>query len=222
LAVPENRKELQEKDEGIVAENTKEPNTANASDEKSTSNVEQNKGPGADTDKPNRSRTNLWIAVGVGVAAVLFFVISRGTKPKEGQPSVASGATPPGDLTLQTADRDELDCSATAGIQNYQCGFIDEKQTRNVEERQKLRPFMTGDRTLYLIPGLFLDPAINQRYNAEPPKVPRDQLKRFTAKCTIKILGELDGVKLRWSPTGTWEPPKKFPVATASDCKIEQ
>ena len=79
-----------------------------------------------------------------------------------------------------------------------------------------------GDRRLYLIPGLFLEPAIAGRYASEPPTgKTRNQLKRFTAKCKIQIVGELDGVKLRWSPGGPWEAPKKFPVATVSGCKIE-
>ena len=39
-----------------------------------------------------------------------------------------------------------------------------------------------------------------------PPSKPRGELKRFTAKCTIKVIGELDAVKLRWSPDGAWEP----------------
>jgi hypothetical protein len=204
-----------------VAENTNEPSAATASDSEdhSTPEAERNKGTGAAADTPKRSLTKVWIVVGVVAAAALSFAIVRGSKPK-GDASLVAGTTQQGDLTLVTADRDELECSAATGFQQYQCGFVDDKQARQVDERQKLRPFMTVNRTLYLIPGLFLEPAISGRYNQEP-KAPRDQLKRFTAKCSIKILGELDAVKLRWSPTGTWEPPKKFPVATVSGCKIE-
>ena len=173
------------------------------------------------SEKSGRSQLKLWIAIGVGAVIAVLLVLKPGSSGPGGSKLPAVGSTTTGDLTLVTADRNELECAAASGFQNYQCGFVDEKQARQVEERQKLRPFMTVDRQLYLIPGLFLEPSISQRYNSEPPNKPRAELKRFTAKCTIKVVGELDGVKLRWAPEGTWEPAKKFSIATVSDCKIE-
>ena len=170
--------------------------------------------------KPGGSQTKLWIAIGIGVALAVLLVMKRGgnTDSPTGQPAI--GSTTSGDLTLVAADRNELECATDKGVDAYQCGFIDDNKPRTVDEKQKLRPFMTVDRHLYLIPGLFLEKSISQRYNMEGPK-PRPDQKRFTAKCKIKVVGELNNVKLRWSPTGTWEPPKKFPVATVSDCAIE-
>ncbi len=172
-------------------------------------------------NKPNRSQLKLWIAIGVGVVIAVMLVMKPGTSAQNSPQLPAAGTTTKGDLTLVSADRNELDCAAAKGFQNYQCGFSDEKQARQVEESQKLRPYMTVDRQLYLFPGLFLEPAISSRFNSEPPNKPRSELKRFTAKCTIKVIGELDAVKLRWAPDGAWEPAKKFAIATASDCKIE-
>jgi hypothetical protein len=169
-----------------------------------------------------KPKTGLWIVGAIGVAVVGgLLVFQLGGKPEAQPSSVGSEATTSGDLTLQTADRDELDCAAAKGLQGYECGALDDTQTRQLDEAKKLRPFMTTDRQLYLIPGLFLEPAISQRYNAEPPTKPRDQLKRFTAKCKLKTIGELEDVKLRWSKSGAWEAPKKFPVATISGCTIE-
>ncbi len=169
-------------------------------------------------EKPARSQTKLWIAIGIGVAIAVLMVMKRGGSA-DGTGEV--GSTNSGDLTLVNADRNELECATDKGLESYQCGFADENQARSVDEGKKLRPFMTIDRHLYLIPGLFLEPSIAQRYNTEPPDKPRGDQKRFTAKCKIKVVGELNNVKLRWSPTGNWEPPKKFPVATVSDCAIE-
>lgn len=171
--------------------------------------------------EPDRGQVKVWLLIGVAVVVAGIILMRREPAPEGGTAPVAAGAVVSGDITLVTADRNELDCMAASGIQTHQCGYVDDKTPRQIEERDKLRPFMTLDRRLYLVPGLFLEPAIAERYKSEPPNKPRDQLKRFTAKCKIKILGELDAVKLRWSPNGQWEPPKKFQVATASECKIE-
>ena len=208
LAVTEERKDEERK---VAEEETNEaPNAEGEGQEGEDEDAEE-----GEDSKPARSQTKLWIAIGIGVAIAVLLVMKRGGSDS------GVGSTSSGDLTLVNADRNELECAAAKGVESYQCGFADENQARSVEEAKKLRPFMTIDRHLYLIPGLFLEPAISQRYNAEPPDKQRNDQKRFTAKCKIKVVGELDNVKLRWSPSGTWEPPKKFPVATVSDCTIE-
>ena len=217
LAVTEETKDEREetKTEAHDAEGAEE-------EERDEGEEEESEESSSRSEKSGRSQLKLWIAIGVGVVIAVLLVLKPGSGgPGGSQGLPAVGSTTTGDLTLVTADRNELECAAANGFQNYHCGFADEKQARQVEERQKLRPFMTVDRQLYLIPGLFLEPAISQRYNSEPPNKPRPELKRFTAKCTIKVVGELDGVKLRWAPEGTWEPAKKFPIANVSDCKIE-
>lgn len=226
LAMPEDRREKEDRKD--AAEKTIEaeaPSAGESADKLDDESDEQNAGHGeerpAKVGKRARRRTNLWIAIGIGVVVTVLLVVKRGANPESGQPLAAVGTTVTGDLTLVSADRNELECMAEKGSQSYQCGFVDEKQPRQLQETDKLRPFVTLDRKLYLIPGLFLEPAISQRYNSEPANKPRSELKRFTAKCTIKVVGELDGVKLRWSPSGTWEPPKKYSVATVSGCKIE-
>ena len=178
--------------------------------------TEEDRGSG----KSSKSQMKIWIAIAIGVVVALLLVFKPGGNAQTtGAASV--GSTVNGDLTLVTADRNELECAAANSVQTYQCGFVDDKQARTIDEKVKLRPYMTVDRQLYLIAGLFLEPAVQQRFNTEPPNKPRSELKRFTAKCKIKIVGELDGVKLRWQTDGAWEAPKKFPVATVSGCAIE-
>ncbi len=179
--------------------------------------------PADDDSAAGRSRMTVWVIVAVAVAILGFMVLRRGWSSDTARPATAIGSSTIADLTLITADAKDLDCAASTGVNAYQCGFSDENAARQVDEQNRLRPFMTAsDRRLFLIPGLFLEPAIAKRAATEPPAgKSRNQLKRFTAKCKLQIVGELDGVKLRWTPTGTWEPPKKFQVATASDCKIE-
>jgi hypothetical protein len=66
-----------------------------------------------------------------------------------------------------------------------------------------------------------MQPALQERYKAEPPEKPRDQLKRFTTKCTLKIVGKVGGVRVRWLTTGAWSNPEEVEIATPSNCKVE-
>lgn len=197
-----------------------EPTDTYADDDREEMDEEEAPDSQRDSAKSSKSQLKIWIAIAVGAVIALLLVFKPGTNSQTGS-SASVGSTVSGDLTLVTADRNELECAAAGGFQSYQCGFADEKQSRTLEDKVKLRPYMTVDRQLYLIPGLFLEPSILQRFNTDPPNKPRSELKRFTAKCKIKIIGEVNGVKLRWAPDGAWEPAKKFPVATVSDCAIE-
>ena len=67
-----------------------------------------------------------------------------------------------------------------------------------------------------------LDPELDVRGNVElAVKETRDLLKRFTAKCNLKIVGKVGGVKVRWLATGTWGNPEEVEAATVVDCKVE-
>jgi hypothetical protein len=171
-----------------------------------------------DAARPRRSfrlRNWLFLAGAVALVAVLFLNTESG-------PQAEPGDVVDANITLITADRKDLDCAATEGLKGYRCGFSDEKTPRTVDEKHRLRSYLTLDRELYLIPGLFLEPAIEGRYKTEPPDKPRNQLRRFTAKCKVKIVGELDDVRLRWSPGAPWTPKSNdVRVATVSACGIE-
>jgi hypothetical protein len=171
-----------------------------------------------DAARPRRSfrlRNWLFLAGAVALVGVLFL-------NTESAPKVEPGDVVDANITLVTADRKDLDCVASEGLKGYRCGFSNEKTPRTVDEKHRLRPYLTLDRELYLIPGLFLEPAIQGRYKTEPPDKPRDKLKRFTAKCKVKVIGELDNVRLRWSPGGSWTPKSNdVRVATVSGCGID-
>jgi len=160
------------------------------------------------------------IFIGLGVAAVVIIGAALAMKGTPQEPNTP-GSTVSADITLVTSDRADVDCAAATGVGSYNCGFSDENMPRNNAEKDKLKPFYTTDRKLYLIPGLFLQPALAERYKAEPPDKPRDLLKRFTAKCDLKILGRVGGVKVRWLATGTWSNPEETEVATVVECKVD-
>ena len=124
-------------------------------------------------------------------------------------------------ITLVTADRNDLDCAAKESIQGFTCGFTGELVASPGDEERRLKPFYTVERRLILIPGLFLEPAIGARYQSELPDKPRQRLKRFTANCELRLIGTLAGVRTRWLAKGEWNPPEDIEVGTISNCKVD-
>ena len=175
--------------------------------------------PAADTAMP-ASLSRRRVFIGLGVAAVVIIGAALAMQRTPGEPNTP-GSTVAADITLITSDRADVDCSAASGIGTFNCGFSDENMPRSNDEKDKLKPYYTADRKLYLIPGLFLQPALQERFKSEPPDKPRDLLKRFTAKCNLKIAGKVGGVKVRWLATGTWSNPEEVEVATVVDCKVD-
>jgi hypothetical protein len=167
---------------------------------------------------PGVSRGKIYLVL--AVAAVIVFAAYFATRRSTLISTAASPATSAA-ITLVTSDRTDLDCVARKGIQGFNCGFSTEIVTWQGDEQNKLKPYYTLDRHLYLIPGLFLEPAIAKRYMADPPNKPREQLKRFTARCQIKVIGKLTGVRTRWLANTAWSNPEDIDVATAKDCKVE-
>ena len=161
------------------------------------------------------------IFIGLAVAAVVIVGAALAMQRSPGG-SVSVGDTVSADITLITSDRADLDCAAAGAVGPYHCGFTDESMAWKGDEKNKLRPYYTVDRHLYLIPALFDNPALQDRYKSEPPEgKARDSLKRFTAKCSLKVVGKIGGVKVRWLATGTWSNPEEVEVATVIDCKVE-
>jgi hypothetical protein len=172
-----------------------------------------------DAVPPNASRRRVFIGLGVGAVVIIGAALAMQRTP--GQPGAQAGSTVAADITLITSDRADVDCSAATGINAYRCGFSDENMPWHGDEQNKLKPFYTTDRHLYLIPGLFQAPALQERFKSEPPDKPRDMLKRFTAKCNLKVAGKVGGVRVRWLSTGAWSNPEEVEVATVIDCKVE-
>jgi hypothetical protein len=125
------------------------------------------------------------------------------------------------EITLVTADRADLDCASPDEIEGFRCGFIDPTHRSGTPDRNRLQPVMTLGRHMYLVPGLFDEPSISARYRSELPDKPRDQLKRFTAECHIRVAGKLAGVRTRWLADGAWTDPQEIDVGVISDCAIQ-
>jgi len=167
---------------------------------------------------PGLSRGKIFL--GLIIAAIVIFAAYFATR-RISPNAAAILRTTPADITLVTSDRTDVACVSQKGLQGYYCGFSTEIINWQGDEQNKLAPFYTVDRHQYLIPGLFLEPAIRARYQSEPLNKPREQLKRFTARCQIKIIGKLAGVRTHWVANTAWGNPEDIEVGTVSGCKIE-
>jgi hypothetical protein len=164
---------------------------------------------GPEPEPPGRSfRLGVWLAVAGVIALGVGTVLRR-------QPSTVDA-----ELTLITSDRHEVACSSARTFGSYACGFDEAGHSREVKESDTLRPYMTVDRRVYLIRGLFLQPNLERRYQAEPANRAPEQLRRFTARCKLKKLGYLEGFKLRWAEKGAWSEPQTADVVTAEACEV--
>ena len=173
--------------------------------------------PAPETGRGGSSRGKLLVGLAIVAVAIVGTVIAVWRSS-----STDTGAKPtPADITLITSDRTDVDCVSLKGLQGYYCGFSNEIATWQGDEQNKLKPYYTTDRHLYLIPALFLEPAIRARYQSEPPNKPREQLKRFTAHCQIKVIGKLAGVRTHWIANTAWSDPQEVEVGLVSGCKIE-
>jgi hypothetical protein len=110
-------------------------------------------------------------------------------------------------ITLITADRDDLACAMDRTVGKYRCEVPAPGKTwpQPPSTTEKLMPYFTTDRQMYLIAGLFEQPTVAARYTADPPQgQPRDKLRRFVAHCRLHLVQKVEGVQTRWQANGNW------------------
>ena len=162
---------------------------------------------------------SLLLLFGLGLAVVLWNI--RGT-PSQGEPVMKPGAIVHAPITLVTVDRDILVCAMKEGIKGNKCLFSAPGQPADpVPDADKtLAHVLTTERVLFLVAGLFEQPAVRERYQQEPPQSKsREGLKRFTADCKLKLLGEVDA-QLQWAPDDPWSPPTRVWAAVPVKCEV--
>jgi hypothetical protein len=140
----------------------------------------------------------------------------RGSVKNPGKPVEAP-------ITLVTSDREDLACAYAGKVGQYRCGFeaSGKPWPDPPAPRDRLAPYYTTDRQLYLIPGLFEQSALAARYASElPSSVPRDKQKRFVARCQLKLLERIERFQTRWLASGTFGDGEAAWVAEPVSCKV--
>jgi len=157
-----------------------------------------------------------WLIIGIAVIVAGSLWSWRGKN--------AAQKTVEAPITLITSDREDLACALGKAIGHYKCQFRAAGQPwpEAPAEKDKLAPYFTTDRQMFLIPGLFEQPALSARYKSEPPAgKPREQLKRFVARCRLRLVEKVEGFQTRWATDANFGPADSAWVAEPEDCKIE-
>ena len=163
-----------------------------------------------------RPRGFEWVLVGVAVVIAWKLWDWRGNVTGPGKTTKAP-------ITLVTSDREDLACGFGGSVGRYRCAFdANGKPWPNPPTAaDRLAPYYTTDRQLYLIPGLFEQPALARRYESESPAtVPRDKQRRFVARCEVRILEKVDRFKTRWLASGGFNDSDAAWVAEPVNCTV--
>jgi hypothetical protein len=169
--------------------------------------------PAVASQPPKRRPIPIIVAALVVVGLVLWSWLGR--QSSHGGPDTS--------ITLVTSDHDDLACASEQSFGRYRCEF----RAPGVPwptppaPADRLVGYYTVDQKLYVIPGLFEQPALAARYASEEShKLPRDQRARFSADCQLKVTDRMTDFQTRWLKDGGWNHQDEAPVATASDCRI--
>lgn len=106
------------------------------------------------------------------------------------------------DITLVSSDRDDLACGLKREVSGLRCAFLDDGKdmSQDISADHTLAPYLTKSRQLFLIPNLFGQPALAQRYEKEATHgTQRTKLKRFTAHCELTLVEKVQDVSVRWT-----------------------
>lgn len=160
-------------------------------------------------------------------AALAIFLLITGINPDIGKTrtptrNLAAGKTIPVSITLVTADARDLACAGDVEVGGARCGFAEDGSPwSGAAEKPVLAPYMTVDNVMFLVPDLWKEPALARRLAADPPDVPRKQLRRFTAKCDMKVLEKAKSFYVRWEPHMDWSHTPEAWVGAVSGCSID-
>jgi hypothetical protein len=168
----------------------------------------------------------------VGVIVVLaliafdFFVFSplASAGGPKGPAQYAVGDDIDVSITLVTTDAKALACASTEMVGPRHCEFETDKQRWSKGEGRPspndlLAPYKTTDDQLFLVAGLFSEPALAQRLAIDPPNFGHEHA-RFVANCKLHIEGKIEKVGARWQPSGQFGPVGPAWVGTLSACLL--
>jgi hypothetical protein len=192
-----------------------QPGTGDATQPESEATQTQ----GAATPPAARRFRKEWVLLLVAVAVAVTVIVFIG-RPK----GPGSVVTEP--ITLISSDRDELACAASRTFGRYRCEFDSGGAARPapVPDAERLVPVFTVERQMYLVPNLFSQSAVAARCNAEPPAGrSHDALKRFTARCELKLLERVGGAafEVRWQRGDKFGQGLSAWVAEVIGCKVD-
>jgi hypothetical protein len=165
----------------------------------------------------------------LGVASLLAVDIYLGTPlgaaPKKKAPEYTVGQDIDVAVTLVTTDSRTLACASQEVVKGKRCEFDGKKEpwAKSADVKlaplDTLAPYKTTDDQLFLIPGLFADPALKHRLEIDPP-TSNGEHARFVANCKLHIEGKIGHMQTRWHLNGEWGTANDGWVGTVSNCLL--
>lgn len=167
-------------------------------------------------------QTILFAAVALAVFLLITGIYPDIGKTRTPTRSLAAGKSIPVSLTLVTGDSRDLACASSDEVAGARCAFDkDGNPWGEAGGKPTLAPYMTVDNVLFLIPDLWKEPALAKRLAEDPPDIPREKQRRFTASCTLTAAERAKGFYVRWVPTMDWSHTPEAWVGRLSACTID-
>lgn len=174
---------------------------------------------------------NILLAIVLGLlGANLYISLSPGRPARKAppKPSYSVGQEIDVAITLVSTDKLALACASEEEVAGRHCEFEASRPPKRFsreltsqlpDEERILAPYKTTGDVMFLIPGLFSQPALIERLEVDPPVFGVDRV-RFNAHCKLKILGKVSKVEARWSPKGQFGSFSDVHVGTVSGCTV--
>jgi len=98
-------------------------------------------------------------------------------------------------ITVVPSDRYDLECVLSGPVGAYQCAYVDDDTLANPFPRAKnlVAAYVTTDRTTFLVPGLFEQPAVRSYLAARPGRN-----DRFLVECKLRLIAFVTAYRLRF------------------------
>lgn len=176
---------------------------------------------------------NILLAIVLGLLGANLIVLAQPSaspaRKKPPAPTYSIGQEIDAAITLVSTDAKALACASSEEIAGRHCEFEPSRPPKPwskalstelpEEPRRVLAPYKTTEDAMFLIPGLFSEPALVERLRIDPPVFGVEH-SRFSAHCKLRIVGKMSKLDVRWAPSGPWYPATNVFIATASGCTL--
>ncbi len=150
-----------------------------------------------------------WLITGLAAVSAVALFHARGAMPR-------AGAVIEATITLGPDDREGLHCAHPEDIDGTRCAYLDpETPAAALKSASTIYPVLTTDRVMYLVVGLFDEPAVRAHLERTISR------RRYTARCHLRLVRELTTYQTRFG-SGSWESARVAAwVAVPSACRVE-
>ncbi|MBK7585100.1 MAG: hypothetical protein IPI67_33540 [Myxococcales bacterium] len=139
----------------------------------------------------------------------------------ESRPDFSPGDITTVDVTLVADDARDLACGLDATAWGHGCAFDGSGRPRARGLGPPLVPCLTPDRRALLVPGLFEQSRIAERVARDASAYgSRHTQARFTARCRVRVMGEVHGVRTRYVERDPFTPPGDAWVVAPLACDV--